>query len=382
MSTHKQGPTSRLLRFLKTKVEPGCQGHTIKKADSGVLTGENIQEAPRILSSEENSTFPREYCNPLPLSESYMVGEVRKISYNGNLLDFTKAREQSRKTAAAAAAAQPECAIDTESAADSSGNSEKPPALAARSDTPAARIVATRTDVHTQLVSNGVNGKQRPQLASDLLLGQQDPTSPYFTRRYFSVPYVAAAGDATEPPGDVLHHLSELDAQAFEVYQTYTNTGRVGFKCPADVKSTYMWVVCWSLMNAHILGCIIEEPAFADRVMDILAEKLPLGLPPDFKTVEQLFNGSRKGAPDVLKRFVANCFVNAQQRSHLVLNTSNYSDLFRETALQSALWHLAHSPQITVISACKYHTQRQRSVLQDEIDPIRYAERTATRSRT
>lgn len=40
----------------------------------------------------------------------------------------------------------------------------------------------------------------------------------------------------------------------------YTDTGKIGFRCPSDVNNKYLWIACWPLMNAHILGCVIDEP--------------------------------------------------------------------------------------------------------------------------
>jgi hypothetical protein len=359
MSAQKQSPTSRFLRYLKTKTEPGSTSNTIKKAAPGAQIGESVQHKPVVSSGKEDSDFPREYYRPRPVPKSFVVGEVRKVFSNVSPSDSNKAREQVVKTAAA----QQESTADAKSAADPASNSERSRRSTARSDTPVELIsgtAATRTSANTQPVSTGVNGEQYPQPTFDLLVGQQDSISQYFTRRYFSAPYVAAARDATKPPRDVLHHISELDSEAFEVYKMYTNTGKIGFKCPADVKPKYMWVACWPLMNAHIMGCIIEEPAFADRVMDTLAEKLPPGLAPDFKTVEHLFDGSRKGIPDVLKVFVADRFVNAQQRSHIILHVSIYPESFKEAALQSALRHLANSPHTAARPGCGYHTHRDK----------------------
>lgn len=108
-------------------------------------------------------------------------------------------------------------------------------------------------------------------------------------------------------------------------------------------------------MNAHILGCIIEEFAFADRVMDTMSEKLTLANAPDLETVEHLFDDSRKGIPAVLKVFVVDHFIYAQQRSCNILETSNHPALFKETALQAALRHLAYDRSTTVRTGCEYH---------------------------
>lgn len=358
MATNKQSPTSRFLRFLKTKTEPGSKGNTIKKAAPGAQIGESTQEEQILLRSENDSNFLREYYKPRPVPQSFAVGEVRKVSNNNSPPHSSSTLDQVQQTAAAD---RMEIDADAKSGVNSAGDSEKSPTSAAKLDAPVELIpgaAATRTSAHTRPLLTGANGEIRLQPTFDLLLGKQDPTYPYFTRRYFSEPYVADARDATKPPKDVLHHISELDSQAFEVYKLYTNTGKIGFRCPVDVKTKYMWVACWPLINAHILGCTIEEPAFADRVMDTLAEKLPAGLAPDFKTIEHLFDDSRKGIPDVLELFVADRFVNAQQRSHVVLDTSTYPLSFRETALQSALRYLAHGPHSAARPGCGYHTHR------------------------
>lgn len=98
---------------------------------------------------------------------------------------------------------------------------------------------AIRMSAHAHPQSNGDNGGTRLQPTFELLLGEQDPTSPYLTRNYFSEPNVADARDRTGFAEDVLQHISELDPQAFEVYKLYTNTGKIGFRCPL-VKTKYM----------------------------------------------------------------------------------------------------------------------------------------------
>lgn len=362
MSTQKQSPTSRFFRFLRTKTEPGSKGNTIKKAAPEAQINESTQDKLAIQPSHEDSSFPREYYKPRPVPQSFVVGEVRKVSNNGSPPDSIKAQDQVPKTVAATRA---EDAAGRKNAVSSTADPEKSLMTAAESDAPVELIAgtsATGKSVHANSVSNGVYGERSTQPTFDLLLGQQDPSSPYFTRRYFSEAYVADVRDATKPPRDILHHISELDSQAFEMYKMYTNTGKIGFRCLADVKNKYLWIACWPLMNAHILGCIIEEPAFADRVMNFLVEKLPLGLAPDFKTVEHLFDGNRKGISDALKTFVADRFVNAQQQSHVVLDTSTYPETFQEAALQSALRHLAYSQDTDARPGCTYHTHHDKEL--------------------
>ncbi|KAF3053692.1 hypothetical protein E8E11_011341 [Didymella keratinophila] len=361
MSTQRHSPTSRFFRFLKIKTEPGSKdNNTIKKAAPEAQIDESTQDEQVIAPSDDAVNFPREYYKPRPVSQSFVVGEVRKVSNNGSPPDSIKARGQVPKTVVATQVEDP---ADTRNAPGFTANPKKSLTTAARADAPVKLIsgkAATSTSVHAQPVLDGVNGERRPQPTVDLLLGQQDPISPYFTRRYFSEPYVAAARDASKPPRDILHHISELDSQAFEVYKMYTNTGKIGFMCPVDAKNKYLWIACWPLMNTHILGCIIEEPAFADRVIDTLSDKLPLSLAPDVKTLEHLFDSSRMRIPDVLKLFVAVRFVDAQQRSHVILDTSAYPETFEEAALQSTLRHLAHSRNTAAGPGCAYHTHRDK----------------------
>jgi len=240
MSTQRHSPTSRFFRFLKIKTEPGSKGNTIKKAAPETQIDESTEDEQVIAPTDDAVSFPREYYKPRPVPHSFVVGEVRKVSNNGSPPDSVKAQEQVPKTVVATQADDP---ADTKNAPDFTANPEKSLTTAARADAPVELITgtaATRRSVHAQPVLDGVNGERRPQPTFDLLLGQQDPTSPYFTRRYFSEPYVADARDASKPPRDILHHISELDSQAFGVYRMYTNTGRIGFRCRVDVKNKYL----------------------------------------------------------------------------------------------------------------------------------------------
>ncbi|KAL1607557.1 hypothetical protein SLS59_002525 [Nothophoma quercina] len=215
---------SRFLKLFTSKSKPGPKGKTIKKpALAPVVKIDTVdQDASNCQLNSEDITFPREYYTPRPISKSFVVSEVRKLTNNGSQSDPLVCHTQAFK---------PEQAT-------------------------AVKVV------------------------------------------------------------DTLHHLSELDPQAFELYKIYLLSNKIAFRYLEDISPGYAWVACWPLMNAHILGCIIGEPDFADRAMDTLVETLTAGICPDSDTIEHLFNNGKEGIPEMLKLFAINRFIEAQQQSH------------------------------------------------------------------
>jgi hypothetical protein len=142
----------------------------------------------------------------------------------------------------------------------------------------------------------------------DLLLGHQDPTSQYFTCKYFSVPARTLPFVQSKENSSLL--VADLDPHAFELYQIWLHTGVIPaqyrvtcFNPPtSDVKMT--WQSCWPLINAHILGVTLNAPNFTDCVMDMLQAKLNSGIFPDTDTLEHVFSSSGNGISEALRRFV------------------------------------------------------------------------------
>jgi hypothetical protein len=359
MSTPKQSSTSRLLQFLKSKAKPSVKGNTIRETSLGGQT-DAVTQAPALRSTNKDNDFPREYYKPRPTPKSFVISDVRKVSNIDSPPDSIKAQ---RHAASYDAGTNPKNTVETSHTVNAPEHTEDPtiPSLKSKSSEGSALArPATQTRTDPGLMLNGVHGKQRQRPTFDLLLGQQDPASPYLTRRYFSEPYVADTNDVFEPPRDILHHIPELDPHAFDIYKIYTQIGKIGFRCPSDVKADHIWIACWPLLNAHILGCIIEESAFADRVMDTLIERLAQSSAPDLETVQHLFDESGKNTPAALKLFVADRFINAQERSHSILEISKYPISFKEEVLRSALRRLAYGRSTRERPGCAYHVHGDR----------------------
>ncbi|KAJ4378919.1 hypothetical protein N0V86_005795 [Didymella sp. IMI 355093] len=89
--------------------------------------------------------------------------------------------------------------------------------------------------------------------------------------------------------------------------------------------------------------------------MDTLIERLAQSMAPDLETVQHLFAESEKNTPTALKLSIADRFINAQERSHPILEISKYPMLFREEVLRSALRRLAYGQTTTERPGCAYH---------------------------
>lgn len=348
MSTPCQSPTTRFLRFLKIKTESSIKGNTIKKTTLGAQIGAFTQAKPVPQSTNKDNYFPREYYKPRPIPKSFTVGEVRKVSGDGSPM------EARHEVVDSAAATQSQSTVKTTSVESTAACTEKPAITSVRSQ-PSEGPVSASLVAQSSTVSGVTSSERPPRPTFDLLLGQQDPDSPYLTRRYFSETFIADADHAYEPPDDILHLIPELDPQAFDLFEIYTHTGRLSIRCPSASKADHIWITCWPLINAHILGCIIDEPAFADRVIDTLVEKITPGIAPDLETIQHLFDSDRKNIPKTLRTFVVDRFIVAQQWSVTLLDTSRYPVLFTDLVLQSTLRRLSRHESTAVFQGCRYH---------------------------
>ena len=355
MSVEESNTMSWFFRPFKSKNEPGLKGKTIKKSapkaqdSNGLSVGNELASR----SKDTDNDFPSEYYTPRPVPKSFVVGEVRKVSNNGSPLNYpgARAKEAEPKVTTSASTAA------TELPNSQHGESSCLQTLSPRSTSSDFKIGSPQEQltISTQkLMPNGTNGEHRPQSIFHLLLGQQDPSSLYFTRRYFNLPDLDYANNALESRNDTLHRIYELDPQAFEIYKIYMHIGKISFRCPENVKTEHIWIACWPLINAHILGCVIEEPGFADRVMDTLTENLAPGVCPDIETIEHLFDG-KNGVPALLQQFVVDRFVDTQQRSHVLLETPNLPTNFRLLLLQAAMQRLSNGSVVESNMGCQYH---------------------------
>lgn len=208
--------------------------------------------------------------------------------------------------------------------------------------------------------SNNAEEPERPLL--DLLVGQQDPSSQYFTRKYFrvpssSVPDIVPASDGSE----LLYELPELNPNAFRLYQIWLHTGAIlpgyhGAYNPLHTStSKYKWQLFWPLINAHILGCAIRAVDFADSVIDFLQEKLETTRADD-DTIKHLFSADNKGVSNSLKSFVVDQCINTNVQGSARLDLSGLPATFAHLMAERALLCLSHQTSKAAKAGCEYHT--------------------------
>jgi hypothetical protein len=205
--------------------------------------------------------------------------------------------------------------------------------------------------------------KSPSRQVTNVVIGQQDPSSRYFTRKYVQIA-VSKRPNASVPfettKGELFCLLPELDPQAFELYQTWLHTGvialrRQGFDYAVPrTEITPAWKDCWPLFNAHILGCTINDADSPDRVIDVLQEKLGNNAHQvDVDTINHLFSAEVEGIPQVLKDFVVCCCIEAGIESDFAdLHIPSLRPTFFRLVLKSALQRLSreHRPQ-----ECEFH---------------------------
>jgi hypothetical protein len=171
--------------------------------------------------------------------------------------------------------------------------------------------------VARESISNDDTPKERKPSIFDIIVGQQNPLSPYFTGRYvrlsksqlpqswhqFRFPVENASGSS-------LVYRPDLDFEALKLYQLWLQSGTI-IAAVREMKSVftamddkYVWQSYWPLMNAHILGCTIKEPDFANLVMDVLEQAVTKGVCPDNDTITRIFSTDGECISDVLKQFV------------------------------------------------------------------------------
>lgn len=351
MSVPKHNSIAQFLNLLKSKGETKQRKTINKSAPKVARNDEHHRElAPAIVN--DDSSFPGEYYTPRPTPKTFVVGEVRKVSTSGDFHCFSNVNCGNVVSSPVLPSGSNPTSVESYHAHSPAIDHPK-----SRSNRNSGPNGCTCLEVP---LTNGVNrstaGPHPLRPNWNLLLGQQNPDSPYLQRQYFRVPYLADAKGTFGAPDEVLYHVPEIDPHAFEIYKTYARTGRIGFKYPETIKPEHLWIATWPLMNAFILGCIIEEPDFADRVIDTLVGKLTPDVSPDVETVNHLFEGDRKGIPEILKKLVVDWFVSAQERASQVIEASRYPASFQSLALQVTLRRLFRRPRTKVPSSCTYHT--------------------------
>lgn len=98
----------------------------------------------------------------------------------------------------------------------------------------------------------------------------------------------------------------------------------------------YVWQYYWPLLNAHILGCTIGEPEFADLVMDCLRQFVTTC--PDLDTINHIFSAGGESISDEMRQLVVDEWLHAgNKRRDVNLDTSKFPQTFVGLALRTAL---------------------------------------------
>lgn len=204
-----------------------------------------------------------------------------------------------------------------------------------------------------------------PQLPmSELILGRQDPSSSYFTQRHIIIPTAAipSADRAKMSIEDIsISTLPDLDPYAFEIYQIWLYSGTISSRCQlpfgSDTQKNHsqMWSICWPLLNAHILGCKIDAPNFADQVMDLLEKQLSGSSTRDIDIIKHLFTKGDE-MPRALKAFVADKYIDGRIGGLSDVDINTLPPAFLRLTLQRALIRLSDTAPTSSASSCKYHT--------------------------
>ena len=210
---------------------------------------------------------------------------------------------------------------------------------------------------------------QSPML--NFLLGRQDPSSRYFTRRLERLPDPNNSNDSSStsstpslrgvndsPP----LQLTNYDPHAFELYKVWLHTDaiptyyRYTGRLPTDQNQKYTWQSSWPLMNAVILGGTIKEPDFTDRVMDLLEEHVVKGVCADKDTIVHVFAERAGDIPAILKQFIVDRCIDASFASFNNLGIPTLPSPFVNLALKTALRRLSRAEQVPLAPDCRYHT--------------------------
>ncbi|KAF2243493.1 hypothetical protein BU26DRAFT_570183 [Trematosphaeria pertusa] len=231
-----------------------------------------------------------------------------------------------------------------------------------------------------------VEEKQPPML--NLLVGKQDPDSRYLTPRFFRIPetdgsdsepsssdqgssqssqHELAASEAVtadDSNDSSLTRISVLDPHAFDLYRIYLRTGRIHYcisETSLDGDNKYTWQHCWSLINAYILGTTMEDIEFADRVMDILGDKIAPGVCADHDTIHHIFTS--EGMSNQLRQFVVDRCIDAGAKNFRKEDTGRLPEAYVHLALETALERISDGGQrqSSASAGCEYHMHRRPS---------------------
>lgn len=347
----------QILRYLWSRNETKAKGNTIKKATLVTHTSDSqaTHDGTRSTTGDEPGAFPMKYYRPRPTPKSFVVYKVRKVSKSDctaqSLKDQAPALDCEKITA---------CKRGSSARLKSTQSSRPNSSQAPSAVYPSVHVAATTTPVKASAtegrpVPDCTQGESCTYSSYRLLLGRQDSRSPYFTRRYCQLANLDTSHKAKDASNDMLHHVPELDPQAFVLYKVYLQTGKISSQYPNNVGKEHMWMASWPLMNAHILGCVVGEPDFADRIIDILSERLTLDMCPDIDTIVHVFATESEGASAALKQIIVNRFIDASEEDRNCLHTTELPESFSRAALKTTLQRLTLGTSLHELSGCKYH---------------------------
>jgi hypothetical protein len=216
--------------------------------------------------------------------------------------------------------------------------------------------------------NNQAHQKPRREML-DLMIGQRDPSSQYFTQRYIRVPASTMPSSSTPPTtlsessdNSSLQVYPDLDAHAMELYQIWFHTGEIPTRiqrpcCSSpEVDPKYLWQAHWPLINAHILGSALNAHEFSDQVMDLLQEKLSAAGRPGLDTISHLFSANNSSNSETLKCFVVDQCINAGTECLAGIDLPSLPPAFVHLMLERALHRLCSATSFHRTPECEYHT--------------------------
>lgn len=147
-----------------------------------------------------------------------------------------------------------------------------------------------------------------------------------------------------------------------KIWMKYAKTGMIDVEICSealDGNGNYTWMHCWGLFNVYTFGAsFVNDTEFADRVMDLLCEKIKPGKVADIDTICLIFTS--ENISSLLKRLVVDrCIDGGTNNLHRNL-IRGLPHEFSVYALEAAVDRLTHCESIEKLqSRCRYHRHRR-----------------------
>ncbi|KAL1602335.1 hypothetical protein SLS60_005751 [Paraconiothyrium brasiliense] len=195
-----------------------------------------------------------------------------------------------------------------------------------------------------ELNSSASSGQASPQTRST---GQSTPKS---------------ATQAQKSPLPAIGPLPLEMREPLHIWQKYMKTGVIDVEiCPEalDGDGKYSWMHCWGLFNLYIFGAsFMNDTVFADRVMDMLCEKIKPGHAADVDTICLVFAG--RSISSRLKHLVIDRCIDAGTENFRRSFSKHLHHEFAAFALEAAMERLTDSEwRQRVDSPCRYHRHKR-----------------------